>query len=152
MIKLNLVVTENREVTTELIEEHVGFNKDFNNFELQKAIGLRNFSKSFQIIKHISADPKKYPLVLSISTLHSFFSKILIFHALKNPLKEAPSKLGVSPFFFFFYSDASKNFSMKQSSEVLSLIFDADLKSKGIKGSLDHFAILNDLMIKVFNV
>ena len=36
--KLKIVLDENAQITPELIEQHVGFSKDFNNFELIKQL------------------------------------------------------------------------------------------------------------------
>lgn len=43
--KLTLVVPPTTEITPDLIEEHIGISKDFNNFELKKAIGERNVKR-----------------------------------------------------------------------------------------------------------
>ena len=36
------------------IEENIGFSKDFNNFELRKAIGEKNQVKAYQIIDYFA--------------------------------------------------------------------------------------------------
>lgn len=148
--KLGLVVSGDREVTTEMIEEHVGFSKDFNNFELQKAIGLRQLSRSFRIIQYMSNNQKNHPLTLTLSTLHAFFKKLLLFHGLPNPSKAA-AVLGVNPYFVKDYQQAAQCFNMKQTSGALSLLLEADLKSKGVGAHASSpFQILNELLIKLF--
>ena len=44
--KLAIVVPPNTEITPELIEKNIGISKDFNNFELRKAIGERDEFKA----------------------------------------------------------------------------------------------------------
>ena len=58
LIKLKLVVNDGEVITDEHIESHVGISKEFNNFEFQKAIGLGQFSKAFQIIQYFYRNPK----------------------------------------------------------------------------------------------
>ena len=150
--KLGLVVPSDRIVTDQMIEEHIGFSKDFNNFQLQKAIGLKQFSKSFQIIQYMTKNPKKHPIVLTLSTLHSFFRKLLLFHGLPNP-SQAAKVLGVNPYFIGDYQQAARFFSMKQTSAALALILEADFKSKGVGGNANNpFSILNELLIKIFTL
>ena len=44
--KLEIVVGAQKEITPEIIEENIGISKDFNNFELQKALGTFGSQKS----------------------------------------------------------------------------------------------------------
>ena len=43
--KLEIVVGAQKEITPEIIEENIGISKDFNNFELQKALGHLDHKK-----------------------------------------------------------------------------------------------------------
>src|SRR5690606_29008699 len=40
--KLQIILPTGSDITPEVIEENIGISKDYNNFELQKAIGERN--------------------------------------------------------------------------------------------------------------
>ena len=145
--KLKLAVPEGSEVNAALIEEHIGFSKEFNNFELQKAIGMRQSAKSYQIVRYMIQNPKNHPLPLTLSTLHSFFQKVLLYHGLSNRSKAAET-LGVNSYFVKDYETAARNFSMKQVGKALRLLFEADIKSKGIKGRNDHALILENLILQ----
>ena len=148
--KIKLALKEENEISSDVIENQIGFSKEFNNFELQNEIGLRNFSKAYQIIKYLSSNSKKYPIILTLSVMHSFFQKLLIFHSLRNPLKEAPSKLGINPFFVKQYNLASSNFSLKQCERALTIIYQSDLKVKGINSSgFNHFNLLKEILVKI---
>ena len=52
--KLRLVLPERKEITPTDIEAHIGISKDYNNFELKKAIGERNVLKATRIINYFS--------------------------------------------------------------------------------------------------
>ena len=151
--KIKLAIKEKKEITADIIESQIGFSKEFNNFELQNEIGLKNFSKAFQIIRYLSNNSKKYPIVLTLSVMHSFFQKLLIFHCLNNPLKEAPSKLSINPFFIKQYTIASKNYSIKQCEDALSIIYESDLKIKGINSSgFNHYELLKEILLKIMSL
>ena len=151
--KIKLAIKEKKEITADIIENQIGFSKEFNNFELQNEIGLKNFSKAFHIIRYLSNNSKKYPIVLTLSVMHSFFQKLLIFHCLNNPLKEAPSKLSINPFFIKQYTIASKNYSIKQCEDALSIIYESDLKIKGINSSgFNHYELLKEILLKIMSL
>ena len=152
LVKLKLVVKEGETITPDHIESHVGISKEFNCFELQKAIGLGQFSKAFQIIQYLNRNPKNHPMVLTLSTLHNYFKKLLILKGLKNPA-DAPRVLGVNPFFIKDFQSAAARFSMKQITEAMRSILDADLKSKGIKGvNSSPKQIMEELLLKLFTL
>lgn len=148
--KLKLVIPKTEKITPQHIEENIGISKDYNNFELQKAIGERDVQKAFGIIQYFAQNPKSHPLPMTVSLLHTFFSKILKYHALTNK-SEAPKALGVSPYFIKDYEIASRNYSMKNASKSISVIRTVDLKSKGVDaGSVSQSDLLKELLTGIF--
>lgn len=79
--KLKLVLPPKTEIGPKHIEENVGISKDFNNFELTKAIGERNILKASRIITYFAQNPKDNPFVVTVSLLHQFFVRLLKYHA-----------------------------------------------------------------------
>jgi len=57
--KLQLIIKPGDQITPQLIEENIGISKDFNNFELQNAIGERDIRKAFAIVQYFSQNPKR---------------------------------------------------------------------------------------------
>jgi DNA polymerase-3 subunit delta len=149
--KLSFVIPKGSKITPELIEENIGISKDFNSFELNKAIGVKDEVKAQQISAYFAQNPKHHPLVLTISTLNSFFNKILRYHALKDKSQyAAASALGVSPYFVKDYSFAAQKYPMKKASQALALIREADMKSKGVGASqLPNGDLLKELLVKI---
>ena len=96
--KLRLIMEPGEQITPQIIEENIGISKDFNNFELQNAIGVKDIKKAFGIVQYFSQNPRNHPIVMTIALLYSFFSKLLKYHSLANK-SEAPKALGISPYF-----------------------------------------------------
>ena len=71
--KLQLICPQGTAITPEIIEENIGISKDFNNFELRKAVGEKDSLKAHRIINYFSQNPKDNPMVLTVSLLFSFF-------------------------------------------------------------------------------
>jgi DNA polymerase-3 subunit delta len=149
--KLQLIIKPGEQITPQLIEENIGISKDYNNFELQNAIGNRDVKKAFRIIQYFGQNTKSHPLVMTIALLYSFFSKLLKYHALTHK-GDAPKVLGVSPYFIKDYQTAASNYSMKQVSAIISAIREIDMKSKGVGASgVSQADLLKELLVKIFN-
>lgn len=149
--KLQLILKPGEQITPQLIEENIGISKDFNNFELQNAIGAKDIKKAFAIIQYFSQNPKNNPLVMTVSLLYSFFSKLLKYHALSNK-GDAAKALGVHPFFIKDYQTAARNYPMKKVSAIISAIREVDMKSKGVgAANLPQGDLLKELLVKIFN-
>ncbi|MBZ9626726.1 DNA polymerase III subunit delta [Psychroflexus sp. CAK1W] len=149
--KLQYVIPRSTKITPELIEENIGISKDFNSFELNKAIGIKDEVKAQQIVSYFAQNPKHHPLPLTIATLNSFFNKLLRYHALKDKSQYSASKaLGVSPYFVKDYSFAAQKYSMKKSSQAIALIREVDMKSKGVKANqISSGDLLKELLVKL---
>ncbi len=151
--KLQIIIPKESQITPELIEENIGISKDFNNFELRKAIGERNSLKAYQIINYFADNPKDNPMVVTVSLLFGFFSQLLQFHGLtdKTPRHVATS-LKISPYFVNEYISAARNFPMKKVSIIISVIREFDLKSKGVdSNSVAQGDLLKELIFKILN-
>lgn len=149
--KLQLIMTPGDKITPELIEENIGFSKDFNNFELQKAMGSRDINKTFRILQYFGQNPKNHPIVMTLALLQSFFTKVLKYHALSDR-SQAPKILGVSPYFIKDYEVAARNYPMKKLTSIIASLREIDLKSKGVGASnLPQADLLKELLVKIFN-
>jgi DNA polymerase III subunit delta len=151
--KLQLILPKGSEITPLHIQENIGLSKDFNNFELRKSVGERNVLKSNVIINYFAQNPKDNPTVVTVSLLYSFFSQLLQYHALTDTSKANVAKaLKINPFFVGDYQVASKNYPMKKVSQIVSLLRDADLKSKGVGAvNLPQIDLLKELLFKIMN-
>ena len=150
--KLQIIIPKEYQITPELIEENIGISKDFNNFELRKAVGERNVLKAHQIIKYFAENPKDNPMVVTVALLFNFFTQLLQFHGLtdKSP-RNVASALKVNPYFVKEYVLAARNFPMKKASSAISVLREFDLKSKGVQSNnVRQGDLLKELLYKIF--
>lgn len=151
--KLQIILPKGSQITPDHIEENIGISKDFNNFELRKAIGERNAMKAHQIINYFAENPKDNPMVVTVSLLFNFFSQLLHFHGLndKSP-RSVASALKVNPFFVNEYLTAAKNYPMKKVSAAIATLRDFDVKSKGVgANALPQRDLLKELVVRILN-
>ena len=92
-------------------------------------------------------------MVLTVSLLFSFFSQLLQYHGLNDQSKGNVAKvLKVNPFFVNDYTIAARNYPMKKVSQVISLLREADVKSKGVgAANVPQGDLLKELLVKVMN-
>jgi DNA polymerase-3 subunit delta len=120
------------QITTALIEKNIGISKDYNIFELQKAIGERNILKANMIIHYFADNPKDNPITFSIASLFGFFSKLLTFHYLTDKSKNnVASVLKINPYFVKEYENSASKYNVAKTVQIISLLRTYDMKSKG---------------------
>jgi len=131
--KLIITIPEGKPViTTSLIEKNIGISKDYNNFELQKAVGEKNILKANMIVHYFADNPKDNPITLTIASLFAYFSKLLTYHYLTDKSKNnVAASLKVNPFFVKEYENSATKYNVAKTVQVISLLRTYDLRSKG---------------------
>lgn len=153
LTKLIINVPSGTEITTLHVEQNIGISKDFNVFELQRALGRKDALKCFQIVNYFAATPKENPNIKNIPILYSFFSKILMYHYTADKTKNnICSVLSINPFFLSEYQTAARNFPAKKTKQIISLLRKYDLKSKGVdNASISGGELLKELIFQILH-
>jgi len=132
--KLALNLPAGATVTTNHVQEYVGISKEYNVYELQKAFATRDKAKIARIQQYFASNIRKNPLIVTISSLFSYFSKVYMLHFLKNASDaEMVKSLELrSEWFLKEYKMALNNYSLAQTMQIISLLKTYDLRSKGV--------------------
>jgi DNA polymerase-3 subunit delta len=140
-------------ITEKLVEDNIGISKDYNFFELQKALVNRNIPKANRIIAYFASNPKENPLIKNVILLFHFFSKVLLYHSVRSKTDaEVASVLGVPVFFLNDYKTAVRCYSPGKVVEIISLLREYDLKSKGVDaGSATDGELTKELIYKILH-
>lgn len=141
-------------ITTSLIESNIGISKDYNNFELQKAIGEKDILKANMIIRYFASNPKDNPLMLSLASLFSFFSKLLTYHHIADKSKNnVAAVLKVNPFFVKDYESSAQKYNASKTMHIISLLRTYDLRSKGFEDpGTDPGDLLKELVYRIMHI
>jgi DNA polymerase-3 subunit delta len=140
------------EINEKHVQEYVGINKDYNIFELQKAVVQGNVLQANRIIQFFAADPKNHPVILSIGFLNSFFTKLLLIH--HHPDKSdrgVAQAAGVSPYIAKEYMAAIRRYNLQKVLQNLQYIYEADLTSKGVNASMADEQLMKELLFKLMH-
>jgi DNA polymerase-3 subunit delta len=133
------------------IEAFVGVSKEFNVFELQKAITSRDMAKSLRIINYFASNPKAGPIQLVIPTLYSFFSKLYVAASSNSrDEKSIASLIGVNFYFVRDYINALQLFTFSEVEKNLLLLHHYNLKSLGVnRADIDDGELMKELVLKL---
>jgi DNA polymerase-3 subunit delta len=150
--KLMLNISKEITIDTDLVQRNIGISKEYNVFELQKALAVRDVLKCNQIVNYFANNPKANPMVMVMANLNSYFSKILKYHYLPNK-NDAAKELGVNPYFVKDYETAARTFNLNKTFDIIALLREYDLKSKGVdsSGNTTDGELLKELLFKMIH-
>lgn len=142
------------EIDDRKVSENIGISKDFNVFELTSALAKKDIFKANRIITYFAANPREHPLVVVMGALAGFFTKVLMYHSLRDRSKQSvASNLKVNPFFVGEYQQAAGNYPPAKLPEIFSLLRSYDMRSKGVNntGNTDHGELMKELIFRIVN-
>ncbi|MFN4006997.1 MAG: DNA polymerase III subunit delta [Chitinophagaceae bacterium] len=149
--KITINLKGSNVITADHIETYVGISKEFNAFEFQDAVAVKDFAKAIRIIQYFDANPKAGSIHLLLPTLYGFFSKLAQVHAL--PSKDEQN---VKPLFFYnsFAAQkaiqASRLYSYPAVERALLLLHLYNLKSLGVDhGGASEVNLMKELLVKI---
>ena len=154
--KLSIIMAENglKRITPELVEKNVGISKEYNNFELLKAIIQRDILKSNRIIQHFAQNPKKNPLQVTLAVLFNYFSNLLIcYYSKDRSEKGLMQALSLrNAFQVKDYLLGLKNYPPMKVFNLIGDIRTADARSKGVENVSDsNEEIMKELLYKILH-
>ncbi|MEJ1239941.1 DNA polymerase III subunit delta [Chryseolinea sp. T2] len=151
--KLIISLQPGEAITANLVMNQVGVSKEYNIFELQRAIVQRDHIMANKIVNYFESNTKKNPAIPVVAFLYSFFSKLLAAsQATDKSDKGLASELKVSPYAARDYSSALRVYQTPKLIDIISSLKDADLKLKGVNtGSADEGQIVRELVWRMMN-
>ncbi len=152
--KLALSQGRGVKISLEVIQDQIGISKEFNVFELQKALGEKNKAKSFLIAKYFADNPKENPIQVTVINLFSYFQKALIAAQYQSEGDAVlQKKLGLTTSFFVKdYRTVARHFSVAKIRSILMRIRTTDVESKGVNNkSKDDGQLLTELIYFILN-
>ncbi len=149
-------------ITDADIETHIGISKDFNNFELCKAVATRDMARALMIADHFARNPKEYPLLVTVSMLFSQFKEFFIINYLRwqsrrrnTPFPSDQELMRTlrknNSFILQEIKQNSQTWDNRKVFSILGLLREYDAKSKGIgSGGASDGELLRELLLKIF--
>lgn len=151
--KLIISVPKGESISQEQVMSQVGVSKEYNIFELQRAILTKDSLLANKIVNYFESNTRKNPIIPVIAFLYSFFSKLLAAtQASDKSDKGLVSELKVSPYAARDYTLALRQYPQQKIMDNISSLREADLKLKGVNtASADEGQILRELIWRLMN-
>ena len=151
--KLLISLPVGGEVTANMVQDNIGISKDFNVFELQDALSKKDILKCNRIINYFASNEKEHPAVMVLSSLFSYFSKVLKYQFLSDKSKfAAAGALGVNPFFVDGYAKAAMHYNTLKLKHIFAYLKEYDLKTKGVDNSgINNGELMKELVFKIMH-
>lgn len=149
--KLAIILPERSEITAQHIEQNIGISKDYNVWELQKALGQKDVLKANRIIHYFEANPKSNPIQMVLPSLYNYFSKLAAYISVPDK-RNAAAELGMTTWALNDYKEASTKFSAQKVERIIGYIRETDKKSKGVNNaSTDDGDLMKELVFKILH-
>ena len=156
--KLSILLPENsKTITVADIEKNTGISKDYNVFELGRAVFTKNVVSANRIIGYFGKNPNANPMIVVVSSLFTQFLRLLKYEVIQKRSPSMPSvelarAIGVEPFFLREYETAARFYPLPKIVQIISLLREYDMKSKGWNDvGTPHDELMKELMFKIMH-
>ena len=161
--KLTVSLPEGTQRITDAdIEANIGISKDFNNFELCKAVVTRDMARALMIAEHFARNPKDNPLLVTVLALFGQFKELFIVNYLRWTARHKgmpfPSDAELmrilkknNVYVLGEIKQNAANWDNRRVFNILGLLREYDAKSKGMNaGGASDGELLRELLLKIF--
>ncbi|MGG1923171.1 DNA polymerase III subunit delta [Chryseobacterium sp. NRRL B-14798] len=152
--KLKMILKEGEILDGTIVENHIGISKEYNIFELQKALGTKNANAAFKIAHFMGKNPKNNPFVMMLASLYNYFSNVIIYQTMAGQSPQTiASQMGVNPYFIKDYAESARLYPLKHATRVISILREFDMKGKGLGAvNMGEAELIRELVYKIINV
>ena len=163
LCKLTVSLPEGtKRITDADIEANIGISKDFNNFELCKAVVTRDMARALMIAEHFARNPKDNPLLVTVLALFGQFKELFIVNYLRWTARHKgmpfPSDAELmrilkknNVYVLGEIKQNAANWDNRRVFNILGLLREYDAKSKGMNaGGASDGELLRELLLKIF--
>ena len=151
-----------KRITDADIEANIGISKEFNNFELCRAVVTRDQQRALLIADHFARNPRENPLLLTIMALFGQFRDLFVVNYLRwlarhkgKPFPQDAELMGIlrknNTYVLNEIKQQAALWDNRKVFQVLGLLREYDAKSKGLNaGGAPDGELLRELLLKIF--
>ena len=149
--KVPVNLGKRKSITEDDIEKYVGISKEYNAFELQNALAVKDMAKAIKIIQYYESNPKAAPIQLVLPSLYNFFSKLYSIFGMADKSENAVKHLFYNnPYAAKEALATAKIYGYEGVEKALLLLHDYNLKSIGINSmNVSDGSLLKEMVVKI---
>ena len=154
--KLEVVLSgKGKKITPEIVEENIGISKDYNNFELIKAIANKDKDRAYRIVSYFEKNQKENPLVMTLYSLIYYFNNLVeCFWLTQRSDQAVMNTLNLrNTYMTQDYMAGLRNYNVNDVMKIISNLRTFDAKSKGIDNPpfTTNGDLLKELVYKIMH-
>lgn len=147
--KLILIKKESGMIEVADIEKNVGISREYNIFELQKALSVKNTRQVVKFMQYLTGNPKAMPIQMMTSLLFTYFQRVFALQHGQVDSKDCLSRFGIQPFALGEFQTAARTYQGKVE-KVMSILQEYDLRSKGVNDTgTDSLELTKEMLFKI---
>ncbi len=153
--KLLITIDDSSSISRDDVFKNIGISKDYNVFELQKALGQRDPIAIQRIMNHFMGNMRANPLIMIIASLYAYFSKVLIVRSMgRSSDNEIAAAIQLrNTFFIREYKLAAQKFNTSHLEYIIALLRKYDLQSKGMgQRSKPDYEMLREIVQEIYTL
>jgi len=147
--KLTIFLPPNSEITSDIVEKHIGISKEYNVFELQNALAERKIDKAYKIVHYFCQNIKQTPNVVTINSLASFYLKLLAYNLSDKSIEAKAKVFGKNDYVQKINIQYAQNHSILELQKIIGTLREYDSKTKGVDSYLPDEELLKELVYKI---
>lgn len=153
--KLMIKVPLSKEIEQNDVRENIGISKEYSAFDLVDALAMRDATRSYRIAHFIGKNEKNNPLVLTISSLYSHFSKLFMILNLNdrsqaNVMRAVPG--AGNPYYAKKLTSSAAHYSPRKCALIIQELRVADARLKGVdSAAINEGDLLKELIYFILN-
>ena len=152
--KLSISVPLSKEITQDDVRQHIGMSREFSAFDYVDALADKDSFRSFQIAYFLGKNEKNNPMVLVLSAVFNHFSRLMMYHGLKQKdMSSVQSLPGVrSPFVARKVMRHGQNFTPLKTAQIIRSLREFDARAKGVESATARpLDLLKELTYTILN-
>lgn len=141
-------------ITAQLVEQNTGISREYNVYELRRAICDHDIVRANRILDYFNTNPRSVPPILIIASLFSFFSNLmLLYYAPDRSESGLLSYLDLrSPWQLNDYRAAARHCTPRHTLTIISQLRLADVRLKGVdNGNTTPDQVMRELLYTILH-
>ncbi|MGB0429649.1 MAG: DNA polymerase III subunit delta [Bacteroidia bacterium] len=136
-------------ITGKMVQENIGFGKDFDIFEVQDALASRNKKTLTRIVKYFETIMKPGDIIGINSILYRYFSQAYAISVSHKKKDELFKEMGISEWHYKKIKIGIDHYGYKLK-DVLKIVKEYDLRSKGVNSvNVAPAELLKEMLFKI---
>lgn len=141
-------------ITADIVSDHIGVSREFNNFELVSALSRRDYLQTLKILNYFEENPKANPTIITSAMIFTYFQRLVLAAFSQDKSDSALMKVLQlkTPYALKEIRMGLSHYNAAQLINAIHAIRDFDAKVKGIGSFQKEYPLLKELALRLITI